>query len=132
MKTFGLGRLTRDPECSTYGEGGKLARFSIACDKRWKREGQPTADFFNCVAFGKLAEFVENYFKKGTKIMVTGRLENNNYVNKDGVKINAVQISCEEIEFAESKNANNNSNVGNKVDNDFMTVPETDDEELPF
>lgn len=144
-KTIMMGRLTRDPEVR-YSQGANptaVARFSIAVNRRFKREGEPEADFFNCVAFGKIAEFVERYYRKGMQILVTGRLQNNNYTNKDGQQAYAVQILVEETEFAESKNASGNSGnqgtnqnqgapVSGGYDDGFMNIPEGIDEELPF
>ena len=104
-KVILMGRLTRDPEVSSSASGTTFARFSIAVDRRFKREGEPDADFFNCTSFGKQAEFVERYLKKGTKVVVTGRIQNDNYTNKEGQKVYSVRIMVEEIEFAESKNA---------------------------
>ena len=78
-KAIMMGRLTRDPEIR-YTNGGKtIAKFSLAVDRRFKQEGQPEADFFNCVTFGKQAEFVEKYLHKGTKILIAGQVQNNNY-----------------------------------------------------
>ncbi len=134
-----MGRLTRDPEISSSTSGTTFARFSIAVDRRFKREGEPDADFFNCTSFGKQAEFVEKYLRKGTKVVVVGRLQNNNYTNKEGQKVYDVRIMVDEIEFAESKNA---SGQGGNYDsgsaqasnggNDFINVPEGLVEELPF
>ena len=128
-KVILMGRLTRDPEVRT-GEM-TVARYSLAVDRRFKREGEPTADFINCVAFGKAGEFAEKYLKKGTKIAVTGRIQTGSYTNKDGVKINTTDIIIEEQEFAESKNSSaaQTSNSGDG----FMNIPDSvDSEELPF
>ena len=97
-KVILMGRLTRDVE--TFGQKTKVARFCLAVDRTY---GEDETDFFNCVSFGKQAEFVEKYLKKGTKILLTGRLQNNNYEDKQGNKVTATQIITEEIEFAESK-----------------------------
>ena len=102
-KVIMMGRLTRDPEITSSTSGTTYARFSIAVDRKIKAEGQPEADFFNCTSFGKQAEFIERYLKKGTKIVITGRLQNDSYTNKDGQKVNATKIITEEVEFAESK-----------------------------
>lgn len=125
-KVIMMGRLTRDPEVrySQNENSTAIARFSLAVDRKFKRDGEPTADFFNFTAFGKQGEFVEKYLKQGTKIVVCGRLQNNNYTNKDGEKIYGVQIMVDEIEFAESKS----SNAGNE--NEFVPAPVF--EELPF
>ena len=147
-KVILMGRLTRDPEVRySNGENATaIARFSIAVDRRFRRgsDGQD-ADFFNCTAFGKQGEFVEKYLKKGTKILLMGRIQNDNYTNRDGQKVSAVQIIAEEIEFAESKNAgsaqsapqsynNNSSSEGSRPAADgFMNIPDSiDSEELPF
>lgn len=143
-KVLFMGRLTRDPEVR-YSQGANasaVARFSIAVDRRFKREGEPDADFFNCTAFGKTAEFVEKYLKQGTKIVLSGRVENDNYTNKDGQKVYGTRILVEEIEFAESKNtAGGNAGGQNAGENTapqattaegFMNIPDGVDEELPF
>lgn len=129
-KTIMCGRLTKDPDVrvSTGNTPTTIAKFSLAVDRRFKREGQPDTDFFNCVTFGKQAEFVEKYLHKGTKVLLSGRLENNNYKNKDGQMVYSIQISVEEIEFAESKNAETKKNDNN----DFMSIPEGLEEDLPF
>lgn len=121
------GRLTKDPEVRvTQGNNPTtIARFNLAVNRKIKREGQPDADFFNCIAFGKQAEFVEKYLKKGTKVILSGRLENDNYKNKDGQMVYSIQVSVEEIEFAESKSSEE------KKDN-FMDIPEGMEADLPF
>lgn len=146
-KVILMGRLTRDPEVrySQSDSSMAIARFSLAVDRRYKKQGdETTADFFNCTAFGKQGEFVEKYLKKGTKIVVTGRIQNDNYTNKDGQKVYSVQIMVEEIEFAESKasSQNNAGNAGNDggtqpqmgaPDADgFMNIPDGIGSELPF
>lgn len=93
-----MGRLTRDAEM--FGQKSKVAKFTLAVDRTY---GEDETDFFNCVSFGKQAEFVEKYLKKGTKILLTGHLQNNSYEDKQGNKVTATQIISEEIEFAESK-----------------------------
>lgn len=130
-KVIEMGRLTRDPEISSSTSGTTFARFSIAVDRRFKKEGEPDADFFNCTAFGKTAEFVEKYLQKGTKVLVTGRLQNNNYTNKEGQKVYDVRIMVEEMEFAESKK-DNNQGTQSAQGTDFLNVPEGLVEELPF
>lgn len=131
-KVIMMGRLTRDPEVSSSTSGTTFARYSIAVDRKFKKEGEPDADFFNCTSFGKQAEFVERYLKKGTKVVVTGRLQNNNYTNKDGQKVYDVRIMCEEVEFAESKNSSESNNSGSADVTDFTNIPEGLVEELPF
>ena len=106
-----MGRLTRDPEIR-YTTGEKqmsIARFTLAVDRRFKRDGEPDADFIGCTAFGKTAEFAERYLKQGTKICVTGRIQTGSYTNKDGVKVYTTDVVIEECEFAESKNASANN-----------------------
>lgn len=131
-KVILMGRLTREPEVSSSSSGTTFARFSIAVDRKFKKEGDPEADFFNCTSFGKQAEFVERYLKKGTKIVVSGRLQNNNYTNKDGQKVYDVRVMAEEIEFAESKNSSGNQDSGSADVTDFTNIPEGLVEELPF
>jgi single-strand DNA-binding protein len=151
-KVILMGRLTRDPEVR-YSQGASqtaVARFSIAVDRRFKREGEPDADFFNCTCFGKQAEFVERYLHKGTKIVTSGRIQNDNYTNKEGQMVYSVRVMVDEIEFAESKNAGNagdnsyagggyagGSNSGSApaasgAGDGFMNIPDGIDEELPF
>ena len=97
-KVILMGRLTREPEM--FGQKSKVARFCLAVDRNY---GKDETDFFNCVSFGKQAEFVEKYLKKGTKILLSGRLQNNSYEDNQGNKDTVTQIITEEIEFAESK-----------------------------
>ena len=152
-KVILMGRLTRDPEVR-YSQGASqtaVARFSIAVDRRFKREGEPDADFFNCTAFGKQAEFIERYLRKGVKVVVCGRIQNDNYTNKEGQMVYSVRVMVDEIEFAESKNAsagNNDGGYNNGYNNGgfgggnapaasgagdgFMNIPDGIDEELPF
>lgn len=146
-KVILMGRLTRDPEVR-YSQGANqtaVARFSIAVDRRFKRDGEPDADFFNCTAFGRQAEFVERYLHKGTKIVTCGRIQNDNYTNKDGQMVYSVRVMVDEIEFAESKNASGNDGGfgggfggSNAVaapagaGDGFMNIPDGIDEELPF
>ena len=144
-KAILMGRLTRDPEIR-YSQGDNsmaIARFSLAVDRRYKKQGdETTADFFNCTAFGKQAEFVEKYLKQGTKVVVTGRIQNDNYTNKDGQKVYSVQIIVEEMEFAESKAAatgqreqgDNNTPpaMGEPGTDGFMNIPDGIGNELPF
>lgn len=140
-KVILVGRLTRDPEIR-YSQGATstaVGTFSIAVDRRFKREGEPDADFFNCTSFGKQAEFVERYLKKGMKMVVVGRVQNDNYTNKEGQKVYSTRIMVDELEFAESKNAGGDG-AGQpsgrpmpSTDKDgFMNIPDGIDEELPF
>ena len=127
-KVILMGRLTRDPEISSSTSGTTFARFSIAVDRKFSREGEPDADFFNCSAFGKTAEFIERNIHKGTKILVSGRLQNNNYTNKEGQKIYDVRVVVEDVEFGESKKYTNNA----QTQDEFLSVPDGQDMELPF
>lgn len=142
-KVILMGRLTRDPEVR-YSQGENqtvIARYSLAVNRRFKREGDPEADFINCVAFGKQAEFAEKYLKKGTKMAITGRIQTGSYTNKDGVKVYTTDVIVEEQEFAESKAAAENHAAAspapqpapqqNQADG-FMNIPDGIDEELPF
>lgn len=129
------GRLTKDPEVR-YG-GSKniaIAKFSLAVDRRFKHDGQPEADFFNCVAFGKTGEFVEKYLHKGTKIIVQGEFQNNHYKDKKGNMQYAEQLLVNQIEFAESKKAAQQNQQPPVSDNDdFMNIPDDSDlDDLPF
>ena len=137
-KVILMGRLTRDPEVRyTQGDNAMaIARYSLAVDRRFKKDGdEQTADFINCIAFGKAGEFAEKYFRKGTKIAVVGRIQTGSYTNKDGQKVYTTDVVVEEQEFAESKNSsssdNNQSEPANK-NTDFMNIPDGIDEELPF
>ena len=137
-KVILMGRLTRDPEVRyTQGDNAMaIARYSLAVDRRFKRDGEPDADFINCVAFGKSGEFAEKYLKKGTKVAVVGRIQTGSYTNKDGQKVYTTDVVVEEQEFAESKNSgssdNNQSAPANK-NTDFMNITDgIDDTELPF
>ena len=136
-----MGRLTRDPEVRyTQKDNTPVARYSLAVDMKYKRDVGVTADFFNMVAFGKSAEFTEKYLRKGTKMLITGRVQTGTY-EKDGVKIPFFEVVVEEQEFAESKNANpTNNSTSNTVggggiptdENGFMYIPDDFPEELPF
>lgn len=131
-KVILVGRLTRDPEMRQAGETS-VVNFSIAVDRRFKKEGGQEADFPSCVAFGKTAEFIEKYFFKGMKIALEGRLQTGSYTNKDGKKVYTTDVVVEAVEFAESKRAQNQGQGHEQVEEDgeFLSVPITD-EELPF
>ena len=118
-----IGRLTKDPEVRE-----NVTRFSIAVDRRFKRDGEPTADFFNCVAFGKTADFVAKYFFKGKRIGLTGRIENGSYTNKDGYKVSATSIIAESVEFVDDKP----KEEPERTPDEWLPVPEGVAEELPF
>ena len=144
-KVILMGRLTRDPEVR-YSQGDSamaIARYTLAVDRRFNRNGdEGSADFIGCVAFGRSGEFAEKYFRKGTKVLVTGRIQTGSYTNRDGVKVYTTDVVVEDQEFAESKNSNA-GNDGGYVSNNrapepsgagdgFMNIPDGIDEELPF
>ena len=141
-KVILMGRLTRDPEVR-YSQGENplaIARFTLAVDRRFKRDGEQNADFISCVAFGKQAEHAERYYKQGIKIVICGRIQTGSYTNKDGVKVYTTEVVVEEQEFAESKASSDTSTETssqttptNTSGNDgFMNIPDGIDEELPF
>lgn len=140
QKFIGIGRLTKDVEVR-YSQGENstaIARFTIAVDRKIKKEGEQNADFINCVAFGKTAEFVEKYFSKGSKIVVVGRITTGSYTNKDGQKVYTTDVTVEEVEFAESKHTDGGNQQTSRhapssaVGDGFMNIPDGIDEELPF
>ena len=145
-KVILMGRLTRDPEVR-YSQGENalaIARYTLAVDRRNTRNSgdDNTADFINCVAFGRSGEFAEKYFRKGTKLVVTGRIQTGSYTNKDGVKVYTTEVVVEDQEFAESKSSSNDNGFsgGNSFQrpepsgagDGFMNIPDGIDEELPF
>lgn len=141
-KVILMGRLTRDPEVR-YSQGENataIARYTLAVDRKFNRD-QQSADFINCVAFGKNGEFAEKYLQKGTKIAIVGRIQTGSYTNKDGQKVYTTDVVVEEQEFAESKNAAGNHEGGYATTgrpepaaagDGFMNIPDGIDEELPF
>lgn len=147
-KVILMGRLTRDPEVR-YSQGDNamaVARYTLAVDRRVSRNnqnGEPTADFIQCVAFGRSGEFAEKYFRKGLKVVVTGRIQTGSYTNKDGQKVYTTDVVVEDQEFAESKAASQSNGVGggfvpvdrpspSDAGDGFMNIPDGIDEELPF
>lgn len=132
-----MGRLTRDPEVR-YSSGNSqmaIARYTLAVDRRFKREGEQNADFINCLAFGKAAEFAEKYFRQGMRITICGRIQTGSYTNRDGVKVYTTEVVVEEQEFAESKsNGHQNSSGSDPVagGDGFANIPDGIDEEVPF
>ena len=142
-KVILCGRLTRDPEVR-YSQGENqtaIARYTLAVDRRYKRQGdEQTADFINCVVFGKGAEFAENYLRQGTKIIAEGRIQTGSYTNKDGNKVYTTDVVVENQEFAESKAAAAKNNGGDAPtkpqasasEDGFMNIPDGLEEELPF
>lgn len=136
-KVIMMGRLTKDPEVRYGGsKNTAIARYSLAVDRKVKRDGQPTADFFNCTSFGKQAEFCEKYLRKGTKVVIEGELQNDNYQNKEGQTVYGMRIIVSGIEFAESKSTSSSAgalDVPSESDGDgFMQLPEGFEDELPF
>lgn len=137
-KVIMMGRLCADPEVRYGGANNTaVANFRIAVDRRFKRDGEPDADFFLITALGKQGEFVEKYLRKGTKILMEGEIRNNNYTNKDGVMVYQNQVVATSIEFAESKSSQSNNNdyqpQPSPQDNyGFMNIPDGIEEELPF
>ena len=136
-KVILIGRVVRDAEIR-YSQGASstcVARYTLAVDRKFKQEGQPNADFINCIAFGKLGEFAEKYLHKGVKIAVTGRIQTGSYTNKDGQKVYTTDVVVEEQEFCESKSSNQsqqNERLQQSSD-DFMSIPDgLDDTGLPF
>lgn len=137
-----VGRFTRDPEVRYSDGGSMIARFSLAVDRRFEPKNGPTADFPNCIAFGKTAEFIEKYFRKGMRIGVQGRIQTGSYTNREGVKVYTTDVVVENCEFVESKSAQQNPSEGNENggfnsygepgDDGFMNIPDDIDEELPF
>ena len=153
-KVILMGRLTRDPEVrySQSENSMAIARYTLAVDRRFRRnnDGEQTADFIGCVAFGRSAEFAERYFRQGLKVVVTGRIQTGSYTNKDGQKVYTTDVVVEDQEFAESKNSNSEGGYGNNsygggfgggnsqsaapmaAGDGFMNIPDGIDEELPF
>ena len=144
-KVILMGRLTRDPEVRySAGENSlAIARYTLAVDRRFKRDGEATADFISCVVFGKQAEFAEKYFRQGIRIVVSGRIQTGGYTNRDGVKVYTTEVVVEEQEFAESK-AVSDSHVNRSASQPaapdmadssaegFMNIPDEIGGELPF
>ena len=130
-----MGRLARDPEVHyTQGETPTaIARYTLAVDRRVKREGEQSADFIGVVAFGRAAEFIEKYCHKGVKLLVTGRIQTGSYTNRDGDKVYTTDVIAEDQEFCESKKSTEEEQPKPETDKDgFMNVPEGIDEDLPF
>lgn len=145
-KVLLMGRLTKDPDVRYVQQGENnmaIARYSLAVDRRKKAaEGNHTADFISCIAFGKAGEFAEKYFRKGMKVAITGRIQTGSYPNKDGQKVYTTDVVIEDQEFAESKGGSGNreerdnaaleaAGLGKGADG-FMNIPDGIDEELPF
>ena len=131
-KFIAMGRVVRDPE-TRQGDKGMVARYTLAVDRQFKREGEPDADFFNCVCFGKTAEFAEKYLHKGIKIAIEGSVRLGKYTNKEGATVHTTDVVIDRHEFCESKNAA--TEKPNEPDNSasgYIDVPDSLDDELPF
>lgn len=143
-KVILLGRLVREPETRYGGANDSMAvcRYTLAVDKKFKKYGEATADFINCISFGKIAEFAEKYFTKGLRVAVSGRIQTGSYTNRDGQKIYTTDVVVEEHEIAQSRSEASNqqesnmqpeiSPYGEDKDNGFMNIPDGIDDELPF
>lgn len=138
-KVIIIGRFTRDPEVRYTANNTCYVSFSVAIDRRYKQDGQPTADFPRVIAWGKTAEFIEKYFHKGMKIAIDGRIQTGSYTNKDGQTVYTTDIVAENVEFVESKGTSeSNRSTGNAqspsvTDDGWMNTPDgVDDEGLPF
>jgi len=134
-----MGRPTKDPNVRYSQEDNQtaIARMTLAVDRRKQKADQdPGTDYIGCVAFGRTAEFIEKYVKKGTKIVITGRIQTGSYTNKDGVKVYTTDVVLEDVEFAESKNGSSAGDGHNESAPEsrdgFMNIPDGIDEELPF
>ena len=139
-----MGRLTRDPDIR-YTQGNEpmaIARYTLAVDRKVKKENEATADFISCVAFSKSAEFAERYLKQGTKVVIEGRIQTGSYTNKDGQKVYTTDVVVEGTEFAESKSSGSSSeetrgssapeNTYGSAPDGFMNIPDGVEEGLPF
>lgn len=145
-KVILMGRLTRDPEIrySQSNDAMAIARYTLAVDRRFQRNGDQSADFISCVAFGKSAEFAEKWLRQGIKICVTGRIQTGSYTNKEGAKVYTTEVVVEDQEFAESKNSSGASAGGSEYSapsrpspsaasgDGFMAIPDGVEDELPF
>lgn len=131
-KTILCGRLTKDPDVRSTtraGEELKVVRFTLAVDRRFKRDGEQAADFISCVSFGKTAEFIEKYGKKGTKFIIEGRIQTGSFTNKDNQKVYTTDVVVENVEFAESKKEEANNPP---ADPDGFVTVDFEDDDLPF
>jgi len=128
------GRLTKNPEAyhTTGATPTTITKFTMAVERRFKKEGDPTADFLNFVSFGKVAELIERSCEKGTKLIVESRVQTGNYTNKDGVKVYTTDFVVESIEFAESKSKDGTTAKKAESTDGFMNIPDGLPDELPF
>ena len=129
-----VGRLTRDPEVRYSAGENKtaVARFTVACNRRFKKEGEPDADFISSVAFGKTAEFIERYFHKGDSIGLNGHIQTGSYTNKDNQKVYTTDVFVENVEFVGSKSNGSGASPSTVPNDGFMNIPDSIDEDLPF
>lgn len=139
-----MGRLTADPDVRYTNGNNAVARYTLAVDRKFKKDGEQSADFISCITFNKAAEFVEKYLHKGDKIVVSGRIQTGSYTNKDGRKVYTTDIIVEDHEFAESKKSDESNSWGpsskpkmeqgeSRVGDGFMDIPDNiDDVGLPF
>ena len=134
-----LGRLARDPEVRyTAGDNPTaVARFTVACNRKYKKDAEQEADFISCLAFGKTAEFIERYFSKGSSIALNGRIQTGSYTNKDGNKVYTTDVVIEGQEFAESKKSSDTQDAkaqeeAQNTEEGFMSIPEGAKDDLPF
>lgn len=131
-----IGRITRDPEMRYVGADSQtvVAKFGLAINRRFKRDGEPDADFINCVAFGKIAEIIEKYTSKGSQVGIVARVQTGNYTNKDGVNVYTTDFVVEELDLLDKKNTGENASapVPSNSQDGFMNIPDGIDEELPF
>ena len=134
-KVILIGRLTKDPEVRYTQDQTCIARYTLAVDRRVRKDADVTADFISCVAFGKGGEFAEKYLKKGTKVAVTGRIQTGSYTNKSGVRVYTTDVIIEDQEFAESKATEQKPQEHRPQEtgyDGFMSIPSGIDEEMPF
>ena len=133
-KVILMGRLTRDPDVRYTQERMAIARYTLAVDRRGRKEGETSSDFISCVAFDRAAQFAEMYFHQGTKVVVTGRIQTGSYTNKDGQKVYTTDIVVEDQEFAESKAAGQSSPAPSSTSSTdgFMNISPGMEEGLPF
>ncbi len=131
-----IGRLTRDPELHySAGEDSiAVARYSLAVQRRYRREGEPEADFVPCITFQKSAEFAEKYFRKGLRVAIAGRLQTRSYTNKEGNKVSVTEVIVEEQEFADGKSSSASAAAapGTATEDGFLNIPDGMEEETPF
>lgn len=125
-----IGRLTKDPEVRSTQNGLAVGRYTLAVDRSFKRDEEPTADFISCVAFGKQAEFLQKYCRKGLKLGVTGRIQTGSYTKQDGTKVYTTDVIVDSQEFVESKKVAQEHEE--KTDAEGFSIPDLDDEDLPF